>query len=120
MELVSFNVRPEKKFIPEEIKGTIRDVVHEHLDDKVYDHMYATDWTNSLTRAIHDKIKELELKRYKYAVQVIIGEDRGQGLKCLSGCMWDEETDDKVIALYTAETMFCVAVVFVAYSYCYK
>lgn len=115
-----FNIRPDKKFKPEKIEGILRDIVHEQLQGKVYDHMYAPDWTKSLTQEIRQKVKELASERYKFAVQVTIGEDRGQGLKAISGCLWDEETDGKATVLFTNETLFCIVAVFVVFCYCYE
>uniref|UniRef100_A0A1X7TNX7 Uncharacterized protein n=1 Tax=Amphimedon queenslandica TaxID=400682 RepID=A0A1X7TNX7_AMPQE len=37
---------------------------------------------------------ELDLKRYKYIVQVVIGEQRGEGVKIGSRCLWDTDTDN--------------------------
>ena len=117
---VLLKVRPDKKFKVEEVKGILRDIVYEQLRGKVYDHMYAPDWTKSLSHTIHEKLKELVYERYKFVVQVIAGEDRGQGLKILSGCHWDQESDDKTVVLYTGETLFCIVAVFTVFCYCYE
>lgn len=119
-EKVSLHIRPNQKFKPVEIEGLIRKIVGENLEGKVYDHIYAHDWTISLTRQIYNEIKELELKRYKFAVQVVIGEDRGQGLKAICGGILDEETDRVVRVTFTGEKIFCIAAVFVVYSVCYN
>lgn len=112
-----FNIRPDKKFKPEKIEEILRGIVYEQLQGKVYDHVYAPDWTKSLTHAIHQKVRELATERYKFTVQVIIGEDRGQGLKAISGCFWDEETDSKTTILFTTETLFCIVTVFAVFCY---
>lgn len=116
----TFNIRPDKKFNPEKIEGILRGIVYEQLQGKVYDHMYAPDWTKSLTLAIRQKVGQLATERYKFAVQVTIGEDRGQGLKAISGCLWDGETDGKATVLFTNETMFCIVAVFAVFCYCYE
>lgn len=110
----------DKRFDARKFEPIIRKIVYENLEGKVYDHMYAKDWTSSISRQIHAKVKELALDQYKFVVQVIVGEDRGQGEKCISGCMWDEETDDKASALFNKGTLYCVAVVYAVYTYLYE
>jgi len=33
-------------------------------------------------------------ERYKFVVQVTVGEINGQGVRVASRCYWDEDTDD--------------------------
>lgn len=37
---------------------------------------------------------EMNLARYKYVVQVVIGEQRGEGVRMGCRCFWDSETDN--------------------------
>ena len=36
---------------------------------------------------------ELNLERYKFVVQVVIGEQRGEGVRMGCRCFWDSDTD---------------------------
>ena len=36
---------------------------------------------------------ELELPRYKYMVQVVVGENSGEGVRVGTRCLWDASTD---------------------------
>lgn len=36
----------------------------------------------------------MNLPRYKFVVQVVIGEQRGEGVRMGSRCFWDSETDN--------------------------
>ena len=38
-------------------------------------------------------VAELKLPRYKYLVQVTIGENKGAGVRCGARCFWDQTTD---------------------------
>ena len=38
-------------------------------------------------------VSELKLPRYKYLVQVTIGENKGAGVRCGARCFWDQTTD---------------------------
>ena len=74
----------------------------ETLSDKQYTSAQAQGWTKQISDTIKDKLKgrinvvwiytqkridvalpssDLNLDRYKYAVQVVIGEQRGEGVK---------------------------------------
>jgi len=39
-------------------------------------------------------VAELGFKRYKYVVQVVLGEQHGAGIKIGSRCLWDADTDN--------------------------
>ena len=44
--------------------------------------------------------QEMNLARYKYVVQVVIGEQRGEGVRMGSRCFWDSETDNVASETY--------------------
>lgn len=46
-------------------------------------------------------VTEMNLPRYKYVVQVVIGEQRGEGVRMGSRCFWDSETDNVANETYT-------------------
>lgn len=43
---------------------------------------------------------EMSLARYKYVVQVVIGEQRGEGVRMGSRCFWDSDTDNVASETY--------------------
>lgn len=47
-----------------------------------------------LSLVVFDVAAEMNLPRYKYVVQVVIGEQRGEGVRMGSRCFWDSETDN--------------------------
>uniref|UniRef100_T1IZT3 Tctex1 domain-containing protein 2 n=1 Tax=Strigamia maritima TaxID=126957 RepID=T1IZT3_STRMM len=80
----TYQIRPRThhKFQPGVVKVLIQESLNEDLDGKTYDVDGATDWCKGLTEKITQKMKELKtFKRYKYVVQVVVGERRGQGIK---------------------------------------
>jgi hypothetical protein len=48
----------------------------------------------SLSGLTSSPCAELECPRYKYVVQVFLGENKGQGARVASRCLWDTETDN--------------------------
>ncbi|KAA0186793.1 putative Axonemal dynein light chain [Fasciolopsis buskii] len=72
--------------------------------------------------ALADDIKHLmkknfPLSRYRYLVQVVMGEQRGQGVKVAYRCYWDPDADNYAEATFMNDSLFCVAAAFGVYSY---
>ena len=103
-----YNIRPSfrEKFRPAAVKPLIQAVLAERLADKScarprtlsarpvlraepalrrigrYNPELTAQWTREIADEIKNKLKtELELPRYKYVVQVLIGEQRGEGVR---------------------------------------
>ena len=52
-------------------------------------------WTREISDEIKNRLKtELELPRYKFVVQVVVGEQRGEGVRFGCRCFWDPDTDN--------------------------
>ena len=71
----------------------------------------------SISDEIRDKIKDLQLPKYKVFVHVVIGEIKGQGLQMSQRCFWDNETDNFVSENIKNETLFAVATAYGIYQY---
>lgn len=63
------------------------------------------------------KFSELEMKRYKHIVQVLLGERKGQGIKSGVRCLWDCEIDGYTSEIFMNDSIFCVTTVFAVYLY---
>ena len=50
--------------------------------------------------------KSVKLDRYKLAIQVTIGEMKGQGLKISSKCLWDPAFDNYASYTFTTVRFF--------------
>lgn len=75
-------------------------------------------WTREIADEIKSKLKnDLELPRYKFVVQVVVGEQRGEGVRMGCRCLWDADTDSYAEESYRNDSLFCVAAVFGAYLY---
>lgn len=77
-----------------EMKKVIRDCLSD-LTDQVYD----VDKCNALSRSLADKIREgiksiRCSQKYKFVVQVLIGERRDQGVHFGTRSFWDSNTDN--------------------------
>ncbi|KAK2566621.1 Dynein light chain Tctex-type protein 2B, partial [Acropora cervicornis] len=82
----SYKIRPnfKQKFRPVAVKAIIHDVLHEELSGKQYNSEEATSWSKHISDTVKEKLK----------VQVVIGEQRGEGVKVACRCLWDSDTDN--------------------------
>ncbi|XP_022920275.1 dynein light chain Tctex-type protein 2B-like [Onthophagus taurus] len=114
-----YQLRPAftDKFKGNQIKEIILSVLTETLLGKVYSPNNAKNWTIKMANSINEKVKELQMKRYKHIVQVTIGEIKGAGVKAGVRCLWDAETDSYTSEQFINETIFSVVVVFGIYLY---
>ncbi|VDP94512.1 unnamed protein product [Echinostoma caproni] len=109
----SYIIRPQfdQKFRPSIVKTFLNEILKERLTNEQY----------SCT-ALADEIKyslkkNLPLSKYRYLVQVVIGEQRGQGVKVAYRCYWDPDADNYAEATFMNDSLFCVATAFGVYSY---
>ena len=118
--MTEVSIRPpfHQKFRPNLVKPLIADVLAERLADKTYNAESSANMSREIADAIKSKIKsELELPRYKLVVQVVIGEQRGEGVRMGCRGFWDADTDNYAQCTFTNDSIFCVAVAFGVYLY---
>uniref|UniRef100_A0A2K5IWI8 Uncharacterized protein n=1 Tax=Colobus angolensis palliatus TaxID=336983 RepID=A0A2K5IWI8_COLAP len=70
-------------FRPSVVKDCIHAVLKEELANAEYSPEEMPQLTKHLSENIKDKLKEMGFDRYKMVVQVVIGEQRGEGVDSL-------------------------------------
>uniref|UniRef100_A0A1Q3FCE9 Putative dynein light chain n=1 Tax=Culex tarsalis TaxID=7177 RepID=A0A1Q3FCE9_CULTA len=115
----TYQMRPtlEQTFKSEKIKQIISTVLNDTLSGQTYTALDAARWTKSLADEISLKVKDLEMKRYKHVVQVVLGQQLGAGCKYIARCRWDAECDNQTSAEFKNATIFCTVTVFGLYLY---
>lgn len=66
---------------PRVVKDLINTVLVDQLKTREYDQNETGTWTKEIATQIKGKLKALDLPRYKFLVQVIIGEMKGAGVR---------------------------------------
>ncbi|XP_078060617.1 dynein light chain Tctex-type protein 2B isoform X1 [Mustelus asterias] len=99
------------------VKAKINSVLKEELSNKLYNPEEVPLMTRNIAEAIKTQVKECAFERYKVVVQVVIGEQRGEGVKMAARCFWDADTDNFAQDVYMNESLFCVAAAFGCYYY---
>lgn len=115
----SFQMRPkfQERFQAVTVKEVIHAVMNDELGGKKYTVEEAEVWTKNIATSVRNKVKGLGFKRYKYVVQVVLGEQHGAGVKIGSRCLWDADTDNYASDVFWNESIFCMTAVFAIYFY---
>ena len=114
----SFALRPATRFPAAAVREMLGALLAERLaPTAAKDWKYSSEGTKPLAEAIRQRLKALQLSRYKFVVHVVVAENRGQGFKLASRCLWDASIDDVATESYTNDNIFAVATVFGVYLY---
>ncbi|KAM3875969.1 dynein light chain Tctex-type protein 2B-like [Diretmus argenteus] len=115
----TYLIRPhhQHKFKAAIVKECIHDILRERLSGLQYDPEGVPDLPRSLAESIKNKVKDVGFDKYKLVVQVVIGEQRGEGVKMSSRCFWDADTDSYAEDVFMNDSLFCAAAVFGCYYY---
>lgn len=91
------------------------------LQEKLTGVQYEGDRCGTLAKGIADTIKNrlkaLSFDRYKFIVQVYVGERREQGVRVGSRQFWDANTDNMATETFTNDHIYAVATAFAVYLY---
>jgi len=115
----TYVIRPnfQHKFRSVMVKEMIHKTLVEQLSGKTYDADMATEWTKTICDSIKDELQTMGYDRYKFIVQVVVAEQRGQGTKMVCRCFWDADSDNYAQDMYMNESLVCVAAAFGVFHY---
>ncbi|KAM5291931.1 dynein light chain Tctex-type protein 2B [Ctenodactylus gundi] len=115
----TYILRPifQQRFRPSVVKGCIHAVLKEELAMAEYSAEETPQLTKRLSENIKDKLKEMGFDRYKMVVQVVIGEQRGEGVFMAARCFWDADTDNYTQDVFVNDSLFCVVAAFGCFYY---
>ncbi|XP_023382129.1 tctex1 domain-containing protein 2 isoform X2 [Pteropus alecto] len=99
------------------VKDCIHAVLKEELANVEYSPEEMPQLTKRLSENIKDKLKEMGFDRYKMVVQVVIGEQRGEGVFMAARCFWDADTDNYTHDVFMNDSLFCVVAAFGCFYY---
>ena len=99
------------------LKETLKATLEEELSGRKYDHEECGSACKKLSDTIRDKLKALGHSRYKFMVQVSIGERREQGVRSGTRCFWDASTDVQATENFVNDYIFASATAYCCYIY---
>uniref|UniRef100_A0AAF5Q3I5 Tctex1 domain-containing protein 2 n=2 Tax=Wuchereria bancrofti TaxID=6293 RepID=A0AAF5Q3I5_WUCBA len=112
-------IRPtnQEKFRAPIGRRILEEVLIKSLGGHTFESSSAEQLSNSLSAIIRNRLKELNLPKYKYIIQVILGEERGQRVRAHAACLWDSDTDSVAHYVYSNDHLFCEASIFAVFHY---
>ncbi|RLW00658.1 hypothetical protein DV515_00008699 [Chloebia gouldiae] len=115
----TYSLRPglQQRFKSSTVKECIHAILKEKLANVQYIPEEMPELTKSLSDTIKDRLKEEGFDRYKMVVQVVIGEQRGEGVNMAARCFWDADTDSCAHDVFMNDSLFCVVAAFGCFYY---
>ncbi|XP_048202820.1 dynein light chain Tctex-type protein 2B [Perognathus longimembris pacificus] len=115
----TYILRPifQQRFRPSVVKDCIHTVLKEELTYAEYSPEEMPQLTKRLSETVKDKLKDMGFDRYKMVVQVLIGEQRGEGVFMAARCFWDADTDNYIHDVFMNDSLFCVVAAFGCFYY---
>lgn len=112
-----YQIKPKQreKFRPSQAKEIINQVLEQKLKNLTYNDIQNV--IKLVADEIKYKLKDLQLPRYKFMVNVIIGQQKGQGVRVGTRCFWDYDTDSMASQYYINDSLFCLVTVYGVYLY---
>nr|PIL97235.1 Tctex2-related light chain [Toxoplasma gondii COUG] len=105
------------KFKSKPVKEILKSVLHGQLEGVEYNAEESPLLTKQIANEIKDRLKDLDVPRYKILVNVILGEQRGQGVRLGRRCFWDNNTDSVANESFVNDHLFCIATAYAVYLY---
>ncbi|NXD69758.1 TC1D2 protein, partial [Eolophus roseicapillus] len=105
------------RFKSSTVKECIRAILKEKLANVQYIPNDMPQLTMSLSETIKDRLKEVGFDRYKMVVQVVIGEQRGEGVNMAARCFWDADNDSCAHEVFMNDSLFCIVAAFGCFYY---
>ena len=107
-----------RPFNTHEVKGLLAEIVDHALErEKEYDCEKCTQLSKDLSQIIKDALKNLNYDRYKYVIQVILGQSQDENLMMTCRCLWDLQSDNYVSYIYSNKKVVCAVAVFGLFYY---
>jgi len=113
----TYRMKPkeDERFVPRAVEAIIKEIMDKKLKKTKWDDQKCKTLALELCAEIKEKIKDLNIPRYKVVLQSVIGEVKGQGAYIASRCLWDTETDNYASFSMKNSSLFCVVMVFGMY-----
>ena len=107
----------ENKFKVLQAQTVIKETLAETLGKQTYQPESASETSRQLAEDIKAKLKQTLPPQYKLIVQVLLGEQRGQGIAMGFRGFWDNDTDNVARETFSNDAIFAVGIAYALYSY---
>uniref|UniRef100_A0A8C7J5C6 Uncharacterized protein n=1 Tax=Oncorhynchus kisutch TaxID=8019 RepID=A0A8C7J5C6_ONCKI len=109
----TYKTEPEKGclFKASKVQKLVQAMLDSYLDGASYNAASGSHLSQILSDMVKSKVKEMSPPRYKLVCQVVVGQNRNQGLRVASRCLWDSQHDDFAVAMFQNHSLFTLVIV---------
>ena len=114
----SYQMSPtqEEKFDVTKVKQVVDDSLRLFLiKQSAYNPTKCAQISRYISEDVKSRMKTLGFKRYKFVVNVIVGQTKEQGMEFASRCVWNTETDNMATVTRQHKDMYVVVNVYGVY-----
>ena len=105
--------KSSRSFNTQEVKALLEHLIDPRIDrENEYDCEKCTQLSKDLAQMVKDALKNLNYERYKYVIQVVLGQCQDENLMMTCRCLWDIQTDNYISYTYSNKKIFCAVTVF--------
>ena len=112
----TYKMEPDVKFQERQVKDIITAVLKENITEKEYSHNALNRRITLMCSNILERVKRLDMKRYKLISHVLIGENNSTTLQFSSRCLWDIRWDTFASVTITSGNIYATGMVFGIYA----
>lgn len=108
----TYRMEPKNKFNTQAVKDIIDTILQSRLSGMRYSARLTPKIGKSLSDEIKDRVKLLNMDRYKIVCVLTIGQMGNQGLMLSSRCTWNDKFDCYATSSFKNQDIFCSATVY--------
>ena len=111
-------MKSSKSFNKLEVKQMLEHLIEPIIDrQNEYESDQCTQLSKDLSRLIKDAMKTLNYDRYKYVIQVVLGQSNDEHLMMTCRCLWDIDHDHYLSFVHSNQKIFCAVTLFALFYY---
>lgn len=113
----TYKTDPEdtRRFSQTKAEQIIYSVLENYLDQRQYDPRQFPSLSKTLSEMIKERVRDSGLDRYKLVAVVTLCENRDQGTRVASRCLWNPKHDNHASVVYEGANFFAVGSVYAMY-----
>lgn len=105
----------DRKFSQREAEQIIGSIFESYLTEREYDPKRFPSLSKTLSELIKERVKATGLARYKVVATVTLCENKAQGVRVASRCLWDPALDNHASLVFQGANFFAVGSVYAVY-----
>lgn len=112
----TYKLTPDCKFHEGKVREIIKNVFAENIHENYYDPGMCGSKCKLMSEIIKERVKNLEMDRFKIVCIVMMGEEAKQSMLVSSRCLWDQRFDNSVSVDYKKGNLLALGLVFAVYA----